>query len=168
MGHLPLLCRESPLITVERNGPLPFPLLLSRAERLLTIAVQHALSHRNIQKLAKKGNKALVICFVSILILLFGWQNCRSIIMFAVLIGCCGVSCGMVWPMLMGMANSRAQGLYGRVSGLMTMGSGIGGALWPIVFGKLMDVGGIRNSLWMLIATGGVAILILIVQRRQV
>lgn len=119
-------------------------------------------------KIAKKANKALVICFVSILILLFGWQNCRSIIMFAVLIGCCGVSCGMVWPMLMGMANSRAQGLYGRVSGLMTMGSGIGGAFWPIVFGKLMDVGGIRNSLWMLIATGGVAILILIVQRRQV
>lgn len=119
-------------------------------------------------KIAKKANKALVICFVSILILLFGWQNCRNINMFAVLICCFGVSCGMVWPMLMGMANSRAQGLSGRVSGLMTMGSGIGGALWPVVFGKLMDVGGIRNSLWMLIVTGGTAILILMVQRRQV
>ena len=48
MGHLPLLCRDSPLITAERNGPLPLPLLLSRPERLLTIAVQHALSRRNI------------------------------------------------------------------------------------------------------------------------
>lgn len=59
MGHLPLLCRESPLITAERNGPLPFPLLLSRAERLLTIAVQHALSHRNIQPAFLAGEQTV-------------------------------------------------------------------------------------------------------------
>lgn len=116
-------------------------------------------------KTAGKAHKALLLCFGALVILTVCWQNCKSTFQLALIICCAGAACGMVWPLLMGTANEEAKGRSGRVSGLMTMGSGIGGALWPVMFGKMMDLGGIRNSLWLIVITGcGAAGIILLKQ----
>ena len=115
-----------------------------------------------------KEDKYLKRCFFSVTVLVLAWQLCSSMVLLTVIILLAGISCGMVWPLLMGRANSYGDGNSGCISGLMTMGSGFGGALWPILFGWIMDFSGIKNAMGLLAGTGCLALFILIFKQRNV
>jgi len=58
---------------------------------------------------------------------------------------------GTIWPMLMGVATKRYSASSGTVVGILMMGSGIGGMIFPILMGLVADNANLRWAMLMLV-----------------
>lgn len=91
----------------------------------------------------EKVVRACQLCSaLALLILIISKNVILSVAMTAVV----GFSCGPIWPFLVSIATKRNLQASGTVSGIMTVVSGTGGIVGPLMTGILSDSFGVKYS----------------------
>jgi fucose permease len=74
-----------------------------------------------------------------------------------------GAAMGPVWPMIVGIGTSSYPGISGMAASILMVGSGMGGALAPVLIGAVAEASGLYAgfSLLALISLGGLFLMVL-------
>lgn len=69
-----------------------------------------------------------------------------------------GLFASVMWPVIISLALNSVQEYHGSFAGILGTGMGIGGALVPLIIGRIGDYAGLRNGMFVLYATFGVVL----------
>ncbi|MCK9331426.1 MAG: MFS transporter [Candidatus Cloacimonetes bacterium] len=116
---------------------------------------------------SQKPFSELLVRFVSIALLSIGLSISRNPVISIVLCGAIGFAYGPIWSFLMNMAANQFPGEAGSAAGMMSSGIGLGGALFPILFGLLAQIWSIITVFYALAVISLIAFLIIWRTRSQ-